>query len=64
MQAGGSPRSEMLSLSIAKIQDGLVATGEVDAAFLQQLTTMLHDPSHRWMSQLMVSAAGQYPHRS
>ncbi len=62
MQTGGSPRSEMLALSIAKMQDGLLSTGEVDAESLQKLTMMLRLPEHRWMSQLMVSAVGQKPH--
>jgi SAM-dependent methyltransferase len=59
MQPGGSPRSEMLSLSIAKMQEGLVSTGEVDAESLRQLTTMLRDPARLWMSQLMVTAIGR-----
>jgi len=59
MQTGGSPRSEMLALSIAKMHDGLVSSGEVDGDSLGRLTTMLRMPEHRWMSQLMVSATGK-----
>jgi SAM-dependent methyltransferase len=61
MQTGGSPRSEMLALSIAKMQNALISTGEVDAESLSQLTTMLRNPQHRWMSQLMVFAVARKP---
>ena len=60
-QVGGSSLSEALALSIAKMQDGLAATGEADTASLQQLIVMLRAPEHRWMSQLMVSAKGRKP---
>lgn len=56
---GGSPLSRVLSLSIVRMQEPLVATGAVEAAELDGLVQRLDEPTFVWMSQLMVVAWGR-----
>jgi SAM-dependent methyltransferase len=60
-QSGGSPLSEVLALSALKMQEPLIATGEVDLSTLEQFVSYLRDPRSQWMTQLMVSAWGRRP---
>ncbi len=61
VQRGGSALSRVLALSAEKMRGGLVATGHVDDETLDTFVRLLHDPSCRWTSQLMVIARARRP---
>jgi len=59
LNPGGSPLSRVLSLSIARMREGLTGTGQVDGGALETLMARLDDPAFGWMSQTMVAAWGR-----
>jgi 2-polyprenyl-3-methyl-5-hydroxy-6-metoxy-1,4-benzoquinol methylase len=60
-ERGGSDDRALLLLSILKLRDDLVATGEIDDSGVDRLLELLQDPAFFWTSQVMVTARGQRP---
>jgi SAM-dependent methyltransferase len=60
-ERGGSDSRSLLLLSIVKLRDDLVATGEVDDEGVDRMLELLQDPGFFWTSQVMVSARGRLP---
>ncbi len=60
-ERGGSGTRGLLLLSVLKLRDDLIATGQIDGPSIDRLLELLGDPRFRWTSQLMVSAKGRRP---
>jgi len=60
-ERGGSDTRGLLLLSIVKLRDDLIATGEIDGEGVGWLIELLQDPGFFWTSQVMVSARGRLP---
>lgn len=60
-ERGGSEDRGLLLLSVIKLRDTLVATGQIDEIAFERLLALLQDRSFAWTSQLMVSARGRRP---
>jgi SAM-dependent methyltransferase len=59
IERGGNESRALLRLSIEKLRDDLIATGEIDSAEVDELVEALRDPHFSWTSQLMVAARGR-----
>lgn len=60
-ERGGSEDRGLLLLSVLKLREDLITTGEMDEVAIDRLLALLRDPGFAWTSQLMVSARGQRP---